>query len=150
MFSLDMWSTAEFIEKALIGIINTSKFTLDRLTRQRIPMRVGCSFQNRQVSRHRVVIRIRKPGFISLTLPLMEIRMHLPHIVKQVPKSYRIALVRKLIFIDFHGIQYQAFIPNHWETDTWFPCDYAGYVRQPDSTMLTCFIEKVKAFYDKT
>ena len=44
-------------------------------------------------------------------------------------------------------IRYQAFIPNHWETDTWFPGDYAGYVRQPDSIMLTCFIEKVKAFF---
>ena len=30
--------------------------------------------------------------------------MHLPHIVKQIAKSYRIALGTKLVFIEFHGI----------------------------------------------
>ena len=111
MFRLDMWSTAEFIEKTLIGCVNAFQLALDRLRRQGIPMRVGRPFQNRQVGRHRIVIRIRQPVFISLTLPLMEIRMHLPHIVKQVAKPYRITLVRKLIFIDFHGMSVSSIYP---------------------------------------
>ena len=41
---------------------------------------------------------------IPLALPLVEILMYLPHIVKQVTKTYRIRLIVYFIFIGFHGI----------------------------------------------
>ena len=82
MSRLDMRSTAEFLEKTVIRCINPSEFLLDRLTWQRIPMRVCGFLYVREVCTHCRVIRIRKSVFISLTLPLMEIRVDLPHIVK--------------------------------------------------------------------
>ena len=111
----DFRSTAKFLEKALICCINPFEFFLNGLTRQRIPMWVCRSFQIRQVSRHGIVVRIRQPVFISLTLPFMEIRMHLPHIVKQVAKSYRIRLTAELILIGFHGISsIKSLTPAKW------------------------------------
>ncbi len=50
------------------------------------------------------MVGIRQSVLIALTLPFMEIRMHLPHIVKQIPKPNTIGLIAKLILIGFHGL----------------------------------------------
>ena len=100
----DLRSTAKFLEKSVIRQVNASQFLLDRLTRQSVPMRVGRPFQIRHVDAHSRIVRIRQTVFISLALPLMEILVDLPHIVKQVAKSYGIRLTTELIFIRFHGI----------------------------------------------
>ena len=112
----DMRSTTKFLKKTVIRQVNPFQFLLDRLTRQGVPMRVRRLFQIRQVSRHGVVVRIRRPVFISLTLPLMEILMHLPHIVKQVTNADCIRLFPNLIFIGFHGLSSIRFplTPNEW------------------------------------
>ena len=54
MTRFDMRSATELIQKTLIGNVNAFQLTLDRLTRQSIPMRVRRLFQLRQVGRHRV------------------------------------------------------------------------------------------------
>ena len=108
-------SATKFLEKPVIRVINTPQLLLNRLTRQRIPMRVRRPFQIRQVSRHGVIVRIRQPVFVALTLPLMEVFMHLPHVVKQVAKTNTIRLVTKLIFIGFHGLSStKSLTPNQW------------------------------------
>ena len=104
MSPLDMRSATEFLEKPIIRKVDTFQLLLDRLTRQCFPMWVRCSFQLLKVRAHRSIVRIRQPVLITLTLPLMEIRMHLPHIVQQVTKTYRIRLITKLIFIGSHGV----------------------------------------------
>ena len=113
---LDTRSTPKSLEKTDIRCVNTSQLLLDRLTRQCFPMWVCCSFQIRQVGRHSVIVRIRQPDLISLALPLMEILVDLPHIVKQVAKTNTIGLIAKLIFIRFHGISSIRFplTPNEW------------------------------------
>ena len=116
MSRFDMRSTAEFIEKSLIRCVNAFEFLLDRLARQGVPMRVRGPFQLGQVRTHRSVVCIRKSIFIALALPLMEIGMHLPHIVKPVAKAYRIRLFSKLILVGFHGISdIRPLTPNKWE-----------------------------------
>ena len=108
---LDVRSTAEFLEKTDIRSINASQLLLDRLAWQRLPMWVCRSFQIRHVRTHRSITRIRQPVFIPLTLPLMEILVDLPHIVKQVAKANTIGLIIKGIFVGFHGITHHTFNP---------------------------------------
>ena len=104
--------TAKFIKETLICHINTSQFLLYRLRRQSLPMRMSGSLQLSKVCSHRRIVGIRQSVFIPLILPLMEIVMHLPHIVKQIAKTYRIRLTAKLIFIGFQWtIKYQVFNP---------------------------------------
>ena len=103
---LNLGSTAKFLEKSLIGQVNPFEFFLDSLTRQRLPMWVRGAFQIRQVGAHHSMVCIRQSVLIALTLPLMEVFMHLPHIIKQVTKPNTIRLVIKRIFIGFHGISH--------------------------------------------
>ena len=116
MSLFDMRSTAKFFEKTLIGNVNTFQLLLHGLRRQSVPMWMCRSFAYRQMCSHRVVIRIRQATFVALTLPLMEVFMHLPHIVKQVAKPNTIRLVAKLILIGFHGISSIKFplTPKQW------------------------------------
>ena len=112
---LNMRSTTKFLEKSDISVINPYKFLLHRLTRQHFPMRVRRFLQFPKVIIHSIIVRIGKPVFIPLTLPLVEIHMHLPHIVKQVTNADRIRLVIKRIFIGFHGISSTKYLsPNQW------------------------------------
>ena len=104
MSLFDFWSTAKFLEKPVIRVINTPQLLLNRLTWQGIPMRVRRPFQIRQVSRHGVIVRIRQPVFVALTLPLVEVFMHLPHIIKQIANPNTIRLIAEFIFVSFHGI----------------------------------------------
>ena len=103
MAFLDFRSTAKFLEKSVIRLINTPQLLLYRLTRQRFPMRVRGAFQNSQVSTHSSVVRIRQSVLISLTLPLMKILVDLPHIIKQVAKPNTIGLSIKPIFEGENG-----------------------------------------------
>ena len=103
---LDFWSTAKFLEKSHIRCINASEFFLNRLARQGVPMRVCRPFQRTHVRTHSSITPIWQSLFISLTVPLMEVVMHLPHIVKQVAKAYRIRLITKLILIGLHDISH--------------------------------------------
>ena len=115
MSLFNLWSTTEFLEKTIISFINTSKLLLNSLTRQRLPMRVCRPFQLRQVRTHSSIVRIRQTVFVTLTLPLMEIYMHLPHIVKQVTYTDTIRLIIKRIFISFHGISsIKSLTPAKW------------------------------------
>ena len=98
MSRLDVRSASEFSEKTLIRSVNTFQLTLNRLTWQRIPMRVCRLLQLCKVHRHRLIVGIRKPSvFIPLALPLVEMLVHLPHIVKQIAKTDHIRLVLKLV-----------------------------------------------------
>ena len=106
MAFLDFRSTAQFLEKSVIRQVNASEFLLDRLTRQCTPMRVRRAFQLGYMQTHCLVARIRQSIFIPLTLPLMEVFMHLPHIVKQVAKPNTIRLSIKRIFVGFHGLSH--------------------------------------------
>ena len=106
MAFFDFRSTPEFLEKTDIRLINTPQLLLDRLTRQRFPMRVGGAFQLGHMCTHCRITRIRQSVLIPVTLPLMEIFMHLPHIVKQVTQTYTIRLIIKWIFVGFHGISH--------------------------------------------
>ena len=112
---LDSGSAPKFFEKSHIRSINASQLLLDRLAWQCFPMRVCGAFQIRQMLTHYRVVRIRQSVFISLTLPLMEVFMHLPHVVKQVPKAYQIRLTAKFIFIRLHGISsIKSLTPVKW------------------------------------
>ena len=115
MPSFDFRSATEFLEKSVIRQVNAFEFFLDRLARQRIPMWVCRLFQLGQVQTHCLVVGIRQSVLIPLTLPLMEILVNLPHIVKQVAKSNTIRLIAKLILIRFHRfIRYPHFTPFKW------------------------------------
>ena len=104
---LDMGSAAKSLEKTLIRQVNTFQFLLNCLAWQRFPMRVRGAFQLGYVKAHCRVVRIRQPVFIAVTLPLVEVFMHLPHIVKQgVSKPNTIGLIIKRIFVGFHGISH--------------------------------------------
>ena len=119
MTLLDFRSTPKFFEKPVISFMNTSQFLLDRLRRQSFPMRVCRPFQNFHVVTHALKTHIRQPVFIPLTLPLMKIDMHLPHIVKQIANADRIRLFPKRVFIRFHGLsQHHRFNPCSvgWQT----------------------------------
>ena len=89
----DFRSTAEFLEKSVIRCVNPSQLLLNGLAWQSIPMWVCRSFQIRQVRAHCCVVRIRQAVLIPLTLPLMEVFMHLPHIVKQVTNADCVQIV---------------------------------------------------------
>ena len=94
----DFRSTAEFLEKSVIRFMNPFQFLLDCLRRQRLPMWVCCIFQMFHVVAHTLKVDIRQSVFVTLTLPLMEVFMHLPHIVKQVTNAYGIRLFPKRVF----------------------------------------------------
>ena len=116
MTFLDFRFTAKFLEKTNIRSVNPSKFLLYRLTRQGVPMRMCGAFQIRQVCRHSMIVRIRQPISISFVLPLMEVFMRLPHIVKQIAKPNAIGLIVKRIFIGFHGISHiTPLSPAKWD-----------------------------------
>ena len=100
----DFRSTAKFLEKSIVCLINTFQFLLDRLTRQGVPMRVCRLFQDFHVCTHVLKVHIRQPVFMPLTLPLVEVFMHLPHIVKQIAYPYCVRLFPKRVFIAFHGL----------------------------------------------
>ena len=111
----DFRSTSKFLEKSIVRFMNTFEFLLDRLTRQCLPMRVRCIFQNFYVVTHALKVDIRQPVFMPLPLPLMEILMHLPHIVKKVSNAYRVRLFTKWIFIAFHGLsRITPLTPKQW------------------------------------
>ena len=60
-------------------------------------------------------LALRQSAFIPLTLPLMEILVNLPHIVKQVAKTDRIQLIAKLILIGLHGLSsLKSLTPIEW------------------------------------
>ncbi len=84
MSFFDFRSATQFLEKSVIRQVDAFEFFLERLTRQGVPMRVCRSLQLGQVGTHSSMVRRRQSVLIPLTLPLMEIRMHLPYIVKQV------------------------------------------------------------------
>ena len=105
-------SATKLLEKSVISLMNPSQFLLDRLRRQGLPMWVSCIFQNFYVVTHTLKAHIRQPVFISLTLPLMEILMHLPHIIQQVANTNRIRLFPKRVVIRFHRLsQYHRVNP---------------------------------------
>ena len=107
MAFLDFRSTSKFFKKSDIRLINAPQLLLYRLTWQGFPMRVCRPFQIGYVKAHCLVVGIRKPSvLISLTLPLMEILVDLPHIIKQVAKPNTIGLIIKRIFVGFHGISH--------------------------------------------
>ena len=103
---LDFRSTAKPLEKSFIRQVNTFEFFLGRLTRQCLPMWMRRAFQLGYVKTHRLVPRIGQSVLIPLTLPLMEVFRHLPHIVKQIAKTDTIRLIIKPIFVGFHGISH--------------------------------------------
>ena len=112
---LDFRSPTEFLEKSVIRSMDTFQFLLDCLRRQRLPMGMCCLFQMFHVVTHALKVDIRQSVFVALTLPLMKIDMHLPHIVKQVSNAYRIRLFPKRIFIGFHGLSsIKSLTPNEW------------------------------------
>ena len=84
MSFFDLRSATEFLEKSVIRQVEAFEFFLERLTRQGFPMWLRRSLQLGQVGTHSSMVRRRQSVLIPLTLPLMEIRMHLPYIVKQV------------------------------------------------------------------
>jgi len=111
----NLGSTAKSLEKTIIRQVNPFEFFLNRLTRQSFPMWVRRAFQIRHVGTHRSMVGIRQPVLISLTLPLMEIRVDLPHIIKQVAKPNTIGLIIKRIFVGFHGISHiTPLTPIEW------------------------------------
>ncbi len=115
MARFDMGFTPQFIKEPLIRIINAFQLCLDRLAWQRLPMWVCAAFQIFCVLTHCSKVGIRKTIFVSLVLPLMEVGMHLPHIVKQIANADCIRLVVYLIFIGFHGLSSIKFLtPNEW------------------------------------
>ena len=112
MLFFDFRSTTKPFHETPIGFINSLEFLLHGLTWQCVPMAMRGLFHKFKVITHTLIVYIRQAVFIPLTLPLMEINMHLPHIVKQVTNADRIRLIIKRIFIRFHRtIRYQAVIP---------------------------------------
>ena len=103
MSLFDFGSTPKFFEKTIVCIMDPFEFLLNRLRRQSIPMRVCRILQNFHVVTHALKVDIRQPVFMTLTLPLMEVFMNLPHIVKQVANAHCIRLFPKRIFTAFHG-----------------------------------------------
>ena len=97
-------STPKFLEKTRVGKMYPFQFFLQGLTRQGIPMGVRRAFQLSQMFTHRSGVGIRHSIFITLPLPLMKIRVNLPHIVKQIAKSYTIRLFNNFVCVGSHGI----------------------------------------------
>ena len=111
----DFRSTPKPLEKSLICQVNPFEFFLDRLTWQCLPMWVRRAFQLGYMCAHCLITGIRQSVLIPVTLPLMEILVNLPHIVKQVTKTDRIRWIAKLILIRFHGLSRITHLtPNEW------------------------------------
>ena len=147
MSLFDLRSTTKFIEKSLIRFMNPFQFLLDRLRRQRLPMRVCRIFQMFRVFTHAFKVRIGQPLLIPLTLPLMEIHMHLPHIIKQITDTDHIRLVLKLISECSHGLPcIVPLSPNQWEADT-LSGDNADYACQHDTINIQRFHNNVKSIF---
>lgn len=107
--------TPKFRKESHIRSVNPSQLFLNRLAWQRFPMRVGRSFQVRQMCGHGIVVGIRQSVPIPFVLPSMEIVMHLPHIVKQIADTDTIRLIAELVFIRFHSISsVKSLTPNQW------------------------------------
>ena len=106
MSRLNMRSTTEFFRETIISVINTLEFLLHSLAWQCLPMRVCGLFQMFKVITHVLIVYRRQPVFMPLTLPFMEVKMHLPHIVKHITDTNRIRPIIKRIFIGFHGISH--------------------------------------------
>ena len=112
----DMRSTPKFLKETVIPFINTQKFLLYCLARQYFPVRMRCFLQVLKVGIHSIIVRIRQTVLISLTVPFMEVFMHLPHIVKQIANTNCIRLIVKRIFIGFHGLSgIRRLSPSKWE-----------------------------------
>ena len=119
MLGFDIRSTSKFAEKSLICFMDAFQLTLDRLTWQTLPMRVCRLFQLSQMSRHRMVVRIRQSVCIALTLPQMEILMHFMHIVKQMTQAFILSVLSYLIFIGSHWTsRITRLTPAKWMADT--------------------------------
>ncbi len=115
MLRFDMGVTSPFIKEPLIRIINSFQLCLEPLAWQQLPMWMCGSFQYACMLTHCSVVGIRQAVFMSLTLPLMEIDMHLPHIVKQIANAHRIRLFPKRVFIGFHGLSsIKSLTPFQW------------------------------------
>ena len=99
----DMRSATFFVEKSFVGCVYTFQLTLNRLAWQTLPMPVCRLFQLSQMSRHHMIVRIRQPVFISLTLPHVEILMHFMQIVKHVAQAFVLRV-----------FAYRVFIGSHW------------------------------------
>ena len=111
----DVRSTPEFLEKPIICQMDTFQLLLNCLAWQSIPMRVRRLFQITQVRAHCLITRIRKSVLIPPALPLMEVCMHLPHIVKQVTNTECVRLFPKRVFIGFHGLSsIKSLTPKQW------------------------------------
>ena len=134
---LNMRSTTKFLKETVVRFMNTLEFLLHRLAGQSVPVRVCRLFQKFKVITHTLIVYIRKSVFMSLTLPLVEIHMHLPHIVKQVANTDRIRRIIKRIFIGLQGISgIRRLSPNRWEVDT-LSSNNACYVYQPDTLIIS-------------
>ena len=111
----DFRSATEFLEKSIVCLINPFQFLLDCLRRQRLLMRVCRLFQYLHMAIHSIIVRIRQPVCIPLTLPFMKILVDLPHVVKQVANTNRIRLFPKWVFIVFHGLSStKSLTPVKW------------------------------------
>ncbi len=115
MSRLDMRSAPKFLEKAVVCQMDTFQLLLNCLAWQSIPMRVRRLFQITQVGTHCLITRIPQSLLMPLTLPLMEILVDLPHIVKQVTNTACVRLFSKRVFIGFHGLSsLKSLTPNEW------------------------------------
>ena len=112
MSLFDFRPTTKFLEKSVIRFMNPFQLLLDCLRRQRLPMWMCCVFQVFYVVTHTLKVDGRQSVFVTLTLPLMEVFMHLPHIVKQVTNAYGIRLFPQAGIYRFSWtIKYQVFNP---------------------------------------
>ena len=159
MARFDMRFPPKFIKEPLIRIINAFEFCLNRLTWQRLPMWVRATFQILRMLTHCSVGGIRQAVFVSLGLPLMEVFMHLPHIVKQVANTNCIRLIVYLILIGFHGLSsLKSLTPVQWvgrhrtgvPTRYWEGGDSAEHVCQLDTKTIPRFRIKVKCISGNT
>ena len=139
---------SKFLEKTLIRQVNAFEFLLDCLTWQRLPMRVCGAFQIGHVRTHCSIICIRQSVFIALTLPLMEILVDLPHIVKQVAQSYRIRLIAKLILIGSHGLSGIRRLSAKQSEASTLPSGNAVSACQPDTLIIPQFLHNVKSILE--
>ena len=144
----DFRSTAKFFEKTIIRQVNAFEFLLDCLTWQRLPMRVCGTFQIGHVRTHCSIICIRQSVFIALTLPLMEILVDLPHIVKQVAQSYRIRLIAKLILMGSHGLSGIRRLSAKQSEASTLPSGNAVSACQPDTLIIPQFLHNVKSILE--
>jgi len=146
MAFLNLGSTAKFFEKSVIRQVNPFEFLLDRLTRQGIPMRMCRPFQIGCVCTHCLITCVGQPVFIALTLPLMEILVDLPHIIKQVAKPNTIGLIIKRIFVGFHGLSGIRRLSAKQSEASTLPSGNAVSACQPDTTIIPQFHYNCQVF----